>query len=153
MSEDRARFELAIEIAAPPDRVWPVMSDVERWHEWTPSITRVKLLGSGPFTAGRRALVRQPKLPPALWTVTEFLPGRSFTWVSVAPGLRVTGFHGVEPAPGGSQATLAIDVEGLFAGLWWRLTRGITERYVGYEAAGLKTRSENPAYVHPGAKV
>jgi uncharacterized membrane protein len=147
------RFSQTIEIAAPPERVWPVIRDVERWHEWTPSITRVKLLQRGPLAVGSRAFIRQPKLPPALWTVNELVPGRSFSWVSVAPGLRVTGFHGVEAAPTGSRATLAIDLEGVLGGLWWRLTRGITERYVRYEAAGLKARSENPDYVRDGARV
>ena len=153
MTGDRPSFERTIDVAAPVDRVWLVISGVEQWHEWTPSITSVTLLGSGAFAAGRRAFIRQPRLPPALWTVTEVVPGRSFTWVSVAPGLRVTGFHGVEPVPAGSRATLAIRMEGLFAGVWWRLTRRITERYVNDEAAGLKARSENPAYVRNGAKV
>ncbi|HTM29757.1 MAG TPA: SRPBCC family protein [Vicinamibacterales bacterium] len=153
MSGDRPSFELTFDIAAPPESVWPVISGVERWHEWTPSITRVTLLGSGAFAVGRRAFIRQPRLPPALWTVTEVVPGRSFTWVSVAPGLRVTGFHGVEPAPAGSRATLAISLEGLFAGMWWRLTRRITERYVNDEAEGLRARSENPAYMHGGTRV
>src|SRR5512147_2883847 len=123
-------FSVTTDIAAPPERVWPVISEVERWHEWTPSITRVRLLGKGPFAVGSRAFIRQPRLPPALWTVTEIVPGRSFTWVSVAPGLRVSGFHGVEPTPAGSRATLAIDIQGLFGGLWGRLSKGITERYL-----------------------
>jgi hypothetical protein len=31
------------------------------------------------------------------------------------------------------------------------MTRGITERYLGFEAAGLKARSENPAYRYGAA--
>lgn len=147
------QFSVSIDIAAPPERVWQVIRDVERWHEWTPSITRVRLLGRGPFAVGSRAFIRQPRLPPALWTVDALVPERSFSWVSVAPGLRVTGFHGVEATTAGSRATLAIDLQGLFGGLWWRLTRGITERYVRYEAAGLKARSENPAYVRDDRRV
>src|SRR5215207_1185643 len=130
------RLSVTIDIAAPPERAWTVISDVERWHEWTPSITRVRLLGKRPFAVGSRAFIRQPKLPPALWTVTDIVPGRSFTWVSVAPGLRVSGFHAVEPTLDGSRATLAIEIQGLLGGLWWRLSKGITERYLAYEAAG-----------------
>jgi polyketide cyclase/dehydrase/lipid transport protein len=142
-----------IDIAAPPERVWPVISDVERWHEWTPSIIRVTLLAGGPLALGRRAFIRQPKLPPALWTVTELAPGRSFTWVSRAPGLRVSGYHGVEPIPTGSRATLAVEIDGLLGSLWARLSKKITERYLAYEAAGLKARSENPTYKRDAARV
>ncbi len=136
------QFTTSVAIAAPPDRVFAVMLDIERWHEWTPSITGIRRLGGGPFGVGSRALVRQPKFPPALWTVTDLEPGRSFTWVSRAPGLRVTGRHVAEPDGTGTLATVGIDIEGLFAGPWARLTRAITERYLGFEAQGLKARCE-----------
>jgi uncharacterized protein YndB with AHSA1/START domain len=141
-------FSITVDIAAPADRVWAVMSDVERWHEWTPSITRVTLLRKGALAVGSRALVRQPKFPPALWRVTDLVPGRSFTWVSVAPGLRVVGRHTVEPTADGSRAVLDLELHGLFGGLWGRLTRGITERYIAYEAAGLKARCEETTVRH-----
>lgn len=142
------RFSITVDIAAPADRVWAVMSDVERWHEWTPSITRVTLLRKGALAVGSRALVRQPKFPPALWRVTELVPGRSFTWVSVAPGLRVIGRHAVELTVNGTRAVLTLELKGMVGGLWGRLTRGITERYIAFEAAGLKARSEETIVRH-----
>jgi carbon monoxide dehydrogenase subunit G len=135
------RFEHAIEIAATPARVWEVYSDVERWHEWTDSITSVELL-DGPLRVGARARVRQPKLPVAVWSVTEYDEGRSFTWVSGAPGLRTTGTHLVEPSGDGARAVARLDQEGLLGGLVGRLSKGLTERYLAMEAAGLKARSE-----------
>ena len=137
-----------MDIPAPADRVWAVMSDVERWHEWTPSITSVTLLRKGALAVGSRALVRQPKFPPALWRVTELVPGRSFTWVSVAPGLRVIGRHAVELTVNGTRAVLTLELKGMVGGLWGRLTRGITERYIAFEAAGLKARSEETIVRH-----
>jgi uncharacterized membrane protein len=142
------RFSISIDIAAPADRVWQVMSDIDRWHEWTPSITSVKRLDGSPFAVGTRVLIRQPKLPPAFWKVAVIEPGRSFTWVSANPGLRVSGRHSVEPTPTGSRATLAVELEGVFGGLFGRMTKAITERYIGFEANGLKARSENPSYRH-----
>lgn len=139
-------FSIGIEIAAPKDRVWQVMSDVERWHEWTASIKSVKRLGAGAFAVGSRVLIRQPKLPPAFWKVAAIEPGKSFTWVSASPGFRAVGYHAVESRPGGSRATLSIDYQGLFGGVFARLTKKLTERYLGLEAAGLKARSENPAF-------
>ena len=139
-------FGIAIEIAAPRDRVWQVMSDVERWHEWTASIRSVKRLGGGAFAVGSRVLIRQPKLPPAFWKVASIEPGKSFTWISVSPGFRAIGYHAVESIPGGSRATLSIEFQGIFGGVFARLTKGITERYLDFEAKGLKARSEDPAF-------
>ena len=136
----------AFEIAAPRERVWQVMSGIERWHEWTASIKSVKRLSAGPFGVGSRVLIRQPKLPPAFWKVVAIEPGRSFTWISVAPGFRAFGYHAVESKPGGSRAMLSIEFQGAFGGVFARLTKGITERYLGFEASGLKARSENPAF-------
>jgi hypothetical protein len=135
-------------IAAPPDRVWEVMSDTERWHEWTPSVTSIRRLGSGSFRVGSRAIVRQPKFPPALWTVSTIEPGRGFIWTSVAPGLRVIAHHFVESGADGSRATLSIEYHGIFGGILGALTKRITERYLALEARGLKARSENPLFRH-----
>lgn len=143
------RFDREVEIAAPPARVWDVMRDVERWHEWTPSVTGIRRLDRGAFRIGSRVLIRQPKFPPALWTCTELDPGRAFAWVSVLPGLlRVTGRHGVEAAPGGAHAWVTLELAGVLSGVMARLTRDITDRYLDFEAAGLKARSERPDFRH-----
>ncbi|MEE3920230.1 SRPBCC family protein [Micromonospora sp. BRA006-A] len=39
------RFAESVEIAAGVERVWAVQSDVERWPEWTPSVTVARRLG------------------------------------------------------------------------------------------------------------
>jgi len=141
-------FSITTDIAAPADRAWQVMTDIDRWHEWTPSVTSVKRLGGVPFALGTRVIIRQPKFPPAFWKVTAIEPGRSFTWVSSNPGLRVVGRHSVEPAAEGSRATLTLDLHGIFGGIFGALTRDITRRYIGFEAQGLKARSENPSFHH-----
>ena len=140
------KFTISTNVAAPAERVWQVMSDVERWHEWTASITSVKRLGGGNFAVGSKAVIRQPKFPPALWKVTAIEPGKSFTWISTAPGLRVIGRHSVEPTVTGSRATLSLELEGIFGGVWGRMIRDITNRYLAFEAAGLKARGENPQF-------
>ena len=105
------QFSITIDIAAPRGAgVWNVMSDVERWHEWTPSVTSVRL--RGPLVVGTTAVIRQPKFPPAWWKVSAIHPGRSFTWISVGPGLRVIGRHSVEPIAAGTRATLSLELPG-----------------------------------------
>src|SRR5689334_17385024 len=134
-------FEVAIDIQAPPDRVWAVMSDVERWREWTASISRIEKLDPGPLRVGTRARVYQPKLLPALWEVTE-VRDRSFTWISRSPGVLATAVHSVEPTSAGSRAILELTFSGWLSSLIGRLMGGITHRYMAMEAAGLKQRSE-----------
>jgi uncharacterized protein YndB with AHSA1/START domain len=136
-------FQISVDIAAPPETVWSVMVDGERWHEWTPSVRSIRMLDGGPLAIGSRALIRQPRFPPAVWQVTALEPGRSFTWRSGAPGMRVYAQHSVEPIPSGTRATLRLRYEGVLGGLVARLTRAITDRYLEYEAAGLKKRSES----------
>jgi carbon monoxide dehydrogenase subunit G len=136
-------FQISVDIQAPAAVVWAVMRDVERWAEWTPSVASIRILDRGELAVGSRALVRQPKLPPARWLVTELDEERhSFTWVSSGPGVRVIACHAVEPAGAGSRATLSLRYTGMFAGLLAYLTRGVNDRYLAMEAKGLKQRSE-----------
>lgn len=136
-------FKIAIDIDAPPAVVWSVMSDVERWPDWTASITHVRRWDPHrPLRVGSRAVVRQPKLPPALWTVTSLTPGRQFIWMAGLPGWWSTGVHTVDPEGQGSRATLSIRYTGIIGRLCSPLIRGVTERYVTMEAQGLKRQSE-----------
>jgi uncharacterized protein YndB with AHSA1/START domain len=135
-------FTIEVEIHAPPQRVWHVMQDVERWPEWTPSVTSIERLDEGPLAAGSRARIRQAKLLPATWRVTAIEEGKGFTWVTRGPGVTVTGHHVVEPIPHGSRATLSLRFSGALGPLVGWLTRGINERYLAMEAAGLKRRCE-----------
>lgn len=134
-------FLSVFHVAAPPTHVWEIMRDGERWHEWTPSVTSVRLLDK-PFAVGSRAVIRQPKFPPALWRVTHLDEGRSFTWISKAPGILVTARHSVEPDGMGTRVTLSLSYSGFLGRLMVRMTRGITTRYLAMESDGLKRRSE-----------
>ena len=142
MSNSPYLYSISVAINAPPAHVWRIMSDVERWPVWTASIKKVGRLDSGPLVVGSKAWVFQPKVPRALWQVTALEPERSFTWVSQGPGVRVTGYHLVEPASNGSQVTLSIEYIGFLSPLVARLTARLNERYLGLEAAGLKKQSE-----------
>ena len=135
-------FAIAVDIAAPPERVWEVMSDIERWPVWTPTVTRLDRLDPGPLAVGHRARIRQPRLPAAVWQITALDPGRSFTWVTRSPGVVVTGHHSVEPARAGTRAHLTLHFGGVLGALVGRIFRGLNTRYLELEAAGLRRRSE-----------
>lgn len=135
-------FTTTVAIDAPPARVWAVMQDVERWHEWTASITSITRLDPGPLDVGTRVRIRQPRLPAAVWRMTAMAPERGFAWVSRAPGVHVTAHHDIEAVGEGSRVTLTLTYAGLLGPLIGRMTRTLTTRYIGLEAAGLKARAE-----------
>jgi uncharacterized membrane protein len=45
-------IERVIDIAAPQERVWAIMADVERWPEWTRSVKSVERLDRGRWASG-----------------------------------------------------------------------------------------------------
>ena len=142
MTTNEHRFATSIAIDAPPERVWAIMRDVERWHEWTSTVTSVRLIGGGTLAVGRRALIRQPKLPPAVWKVVEVDEGREFTWVSGLPGMWSTARHVVEPRGATCEVVLSITYSGMLGSVLARIFGDITDRYLAIEAAGLKQRTE-----------
>jgi uncharacterized protein YndB with AHSA1/START domain len=136
------KFTHSIDIQAPPNAVWAIWSDIERWSEWTASITKIQKLASGPLAVGLRACVRQPKLPVAIWRVTQVEENRGFTWISKSLGAHVTGIHALEPLADGTRATMTLIFAGPLALLFGWLSRSLTQRYLQLEANGLKYRSE-----------
>ena len=139
----------SIDIDAPPEIVWSIWNDIERWCEWTASITKIDKLAAGPPTVGLRVRVQQPKLPTAIWCVTQVEENRGFTWVSTGPGAHVTGIHTIEPRSNGSRAIMTLDFAGPIALLFGWLSRSLSKRYLQLEANGLKARSEQMANSRP----
>ena len=65
----------AVEIDAPATVVWDVYSDVERWPEWTASVTRLVALDGPGLAVGKRYEIKQPRMPKLVWEVTDVTPG------------------------------------------------------------------------------
>jgi hypothetical protein len=130
-----------MDIPAPPPLVWSVMADIERWPEWTASVSRVKQLSAGPLRVGSCVRIHQPKLPPAFWRVTQLNPNTGFACVSVAPGVRVVAKHWIDPVPDGCRVTLSIHYQGLLGPILSRWVGDLNDRYLVLEASGLKARS------------
>jgi uncharacterized protein YndB with AHSA1/START domain len=130
-------FETHRHIDAPPAQVWDVLSDVAHWPDWTPTISSVAVLEGDEMRVGLRAAVRQPRLPRAEWTVTEVVPGSSFTWEATGPGLRTVARHVVEPDGTGARVTLSIEQTGPMGAVAAFVWRGLTQRYIETEAESL----------------
>jgi uncharacterized membrane protein len=144
-------FSNTTDVDAPADLVFAVLTDVERWPEWTPTVTRVQRLdgSSLPLALNSRIRIVQPKVPPAEWTVTALEPGRGFRMMSRSPGATVVANHWAEPFGDGqrSRVILSVTFSGWLGRMIAWMMRGLNERYLAQEAAGLKRRSEDNARV------
>jgi uncharacterized membrane protein len=135
--------DTAVEIDAPAAVVWDVFSDVERWPEWTASVTRLVALDGPGLAVGKRFEIKQPRMPKLVWAVTDVTPGASWTWVQRSPGGLTLARHDVIPdAEHRTKVRQQIDQRGPVGVLVGLLIRGMTKRYLELEAAGLKARSE-----------
>lgn len=133
---------ITTDVAAPPDDVWRFFVDVEHWPELTESVDEVRRVDEGPLRVGSEAVIKQPRLRRARWTVTELEPGRSFTWQSAAPGVTTVGGHAVEPNDHGSTITLFLRQTGPLAGVVDRLLGSRVERYLSMEIEGFRRAAE-----------
>ncbi|HEX6694793.1 MAG TPA: SRPBCC family protein [Longimicrobiales bacterium] len=143
------KFAITKDVEASAAHVFAVMTDMERWHEWTPTVTRVEALTADalPLKIGSRIRIVQPKVPPAEWVVRSLEPDRGFQIQSRSPGAMVTADHWIEPLGDGtrSRVTLSVTFDGWLGRIIGRLMKRLNERYVTQEADGLKRRSEESA--------
>ncbi|MHA7648898.1 SRPBCC family protein [Mycobacterium sp. ML4] len=136
-------IESGVEIDAPASLVWEVFSDVERWPEWTASVTRLVALDGPGLEVGKRFEIKQPKLPKLVWKVTAVQPGVSWTWLQSSPGGSTSALHSLTPIAGDrTRVRQELDQRGPIGALVGRLMLGTTRRYLEMEARGLKGRSE-----------
>jgi uncharacterized membrane protein len=136
-------YEASVSIAAPCSEVWRVLSDVARWPEWLPTVITVRPLDHESLSTGSRFHVRQPRLRPVTWVVTELEPPRRFVWEARSPGLRLVAAHSVGQGTNDSSALLLrFSFGGLLGGLVGRILGSITREYLAKEAASLKKKVE-----------
>jgi uncharacterized protein YndB with AHSA1/START domain len=135
------KLQRKVHIEAPPERVWHVMTDIERWPEWTPSTLAVKRLDDGPLRIGSSAELELRGAPKAVWVVSELEEGRWFRWDSRAMP-SVSAGHLVEPAGNSADVTLSIEPRGVLGTLLAPLIVRMSRKNVEAEAEGLKRRCE-----------
>ncbi|MDT5011929.1 MAG: hypothetical protein QOH57_3546 [Mycobacterium sp.] len=134
----------SVEINAPAAEVWDIFSDVEHWHEWTKSVTRLDGLDGPQIAIGNRYAIKQPRLPKLVWTVTEVTPGTSWTWEQRSPGGRTVARHEVVALSAGrTLVRQELEQAGPIGSVVARLMLRTTKRYLDLEGEGLKDRAEN----------
>jgi hypothetical protein len=140
-------YARSIRINAPPAIVWAAIVDVETWPAWASQFRRLERLDAGPLALGSRVRVTPKGMPGAVWQVTEYEEGRSFTWASsLSPGVRLMGGHVVAADGDGTTAEFWLEASGTIGTLLTPvLRRTLFSRNTRSATGGLKTYLEGPA--------
>jgi hypothetical protein len=137
------QFQRKEGIGASIHRVWSILADVERWPEWTASVTRIEELDSRQLRRGSRVCIHQPGLRPTVWVVTAWEPERRFVWEAAGLGITVIGSHVLNACEEGCEVTFGLRFDGGLGGLMGLLKGRLAERYMRFEAEGLRARSQS----------
>jgi hypothetical protein len=144
------RFETSIEIAAPQQRVWDVLSDLVAWPGRIETVDVVEIMTAGPIAMGSRVRLKQPKLPEGIWDVTAWDAPTWFEWRQKASGVTSVAGHRVTALSADRSAlSLSLEMRGLLVPLVGRLSKGMIDRYMTTEARGIKHAAELPAASPP----
>jgi len=146
-------FRQVVEIKVSPARVWSVLLEVERWPEWTTSVTRVQRMDIGPLTLGSRTRLWQPGLMPAVWQVTSLDEKRRlFVWTTHTFGIKIVARHQLEAVGAHSRVTLSLNYSGLLGAIMARIYRDVNWDFIAREANGLRARCEASMVQHAQAR-
>lgn len=142
----RRDISTAIQIAAPPERVWEVLTDLERYGEWNPFIVSA----AGEPLVGRRLTLKMrasEKVFTVRPTVVERAEGRVLRWIGRlgVPGIfDAEHTHEVQPTPAGARYVQREHFRGLLVA-FLGTTLAATESAFEEMNQALKRRVEQPA--------
>jgi uncharacterized protein YndB with AHSA1/START domain len=117
MTERKRHDSVSIDIAAPPERVYELVSDITRMGEWSPECYQCAWTkgATGPAVGARfKAKNKGGRGPswPNTPTVTAAEPGQEFAFNRSGPGIgSYTWRYVLEPIPTGTKLTESFDAE------------------------------------------
>jgi hypothetical protein len=132
-----------IQIDAPPEAVWSVLTDLDRYPEWNPLFRQA----SGRVAVGNRIMLRtvhpaNGRLMTVKPKITVADPGAELRWVSSLPGI-ISGEHrfALTPAGGGTRLEQGETFRGLLAAFPLKTFNRAEASFRGLNEA-LKKRAE-----------
>jgi hypothetical protein len=136
-------YQAKAEIAAPPERVWAILTDAAGYPSWDPGIDSVE----GTIAAGETITVHAKVNPGREFPVkvSGFDPPSTMTWVGGMPlGLFVgtRTFNLVPDDAGGVVFTMREEYHGPLVGMIWGSMPDLQPSFDEF-AAGLKARAES----------
>ena len=119
MAEVRSKRE--IDISAPPEVVWKVLTDLEQWPQWNPDVKSMSF--DGPLAPGSEF---RWKAGPAtiVSTLERVEPPRVVAWRGRTMNIKALHEWRLEPSDGGTR----VETEETYTGLLARLFAGSCRR-------------------------
>jgi hypothetical protein len=132
-------IEHRVSIACPSDAVWAILADIPAWPTWTRTMSRAcRVSGEG---RGARFALKQPMQKEATWTVTEWEPGRSFTWERTDRQRRFVARHELIASDAATISLVRLRVEGMGT-VMAAAARPVLSAAVAWENRALRARCE-----------
>ncbi|GAB2692278.1 SRPBCC family protein [Nocardia thraciensis] len=121
------RDSVTVQMAAPPEKVWELVSDITRIGEFSPETFEAEWLGTatGPAVGAKfRGHVRRNEVGPVYWTVCKVVacdPGREFAFTVLGPGGKGINRWGyrLRPNDGGTEVTESFELSGFLLRVYW----------------------------------
>ena len=133
MSKRIPHAAASIDIAAPPEKIYELVSDITRMGQWSPECVRCSWTkgATGPAVGARFKAKNKARRGPAWFntpTVTVAEPGREFAFNRNGPGIgSYTWRYVMAPTPAGTRLTESFDAERpLGSAMTW-----LTEKWTG----------------------
>lgn len=77
------RFSYTDSTTAAANRIWQIWTDVDKWQQWDKGLQSATL--NGPFVAGTKGSLLPDKGPRSKFTITEVVPGSSYSFETRIP--------------------------------------------------------------------
>jgi len=150
MSTEQQQVSVSVDVAASPDVVWGLVSDLARMGDWSPECTGVKWAGAAPGPTGPTVgavFKGRNKIGIRRWstkgTIVAADPNQRIAWDIAALGLPVARWsYTIEPADGGCRVTESWqDKRGAIINAVGPLTTGVKDR-AAHNEAGMRATLE-----------
>lgn len=94
-------------IDATPEAAWALLTDLDRWADWGPSVTGATLDEPGRFETGATGRIHTVVGLDLPYELTDVVDGRRWSWD--VGGIAATA-HEVEPVDGGVRVSFGVPV-------------------------------------------
>jgi uncharacterized protein YndB with AHSA1/START domain len=135
------------QIAADPESVWRLLTDLEKWPTWKHAVRSVALHGS---LAPGTLFVWQAGPGTISSTLQEVDPPRAISWTGSTMGIKAIDTFRLEPRDGGTFVREAESWEGLVARLFAGRLRRTLQASIESGLVDLKAEAERRVVVSAG---